>query len=630
MYPNILFSEIASQTNIDLSPLDRLHTPAEVLRRNDYSWAKIEISLKEWVSNLQQFKACYEDIKNPDLPRVRRQLAKKNSIKISQKLRPLIEVSMHTKWLEVESAVCRCMHDDDILSASMMIRALLEEADRCQLIAKDIKTLQSRSLKYSEKTQEIMDRLYFWVLPRLKPRTKREIKTPVPRKNYGVMDERLVVCMSAINDYVHPNYGSHVVLLRPLESQAIEIIKKCLIVAYSIFFEINWLCRIGDQKPKSPIKSNEVNLDGITDVLSNLLATATTKISSDLISVHFDCLITQLKNENNFKNNLGTDGLDFKLQDTLRDTIKASEKDVNQLILSKADSSSIALAAIRLFNVQSTLKIVLLRNKSLEYIMHNNVLAAAVFARAVIEHYAIENWVLEKSASQMTKFIKSANNKYIENIEKKLAKCLVGSKNSLEYSNAQKEYWDVVYGQQKINLMACIEISADMFSDSYDYLSGVIHGLVITGGDLIGGDHVTNLVKTQTYFFSADALGQVCAMDFDKAGKIFKLSHKLHHMAKASESDFSEQKIANSLKVPDVFKHGRDFYGDGSKNSPFSFRPGLHYFAATRKLLRQLKPDEVYQNQLERLDDQIIIDKYILENAGSLYFQTKNYINISE
>ena len=623
MYPNVLFPKIASQVNNDSSRLDRLHPPAIVARRNDYSWAKSDISLGQWTNNLRQFKACYDSIKNADLPRVRRQLAKKDSIKICQKLRPLIEAGMHTRWLEVESAVCLCMHDGDILCASLMVRGLLEEADRCQLIARDIKTLQSRPLKYSEKTQEIMDRLYFWALPRLEPRTKKEIETPVPRKNYGAMDERLSTCMFAINDYVHPNYGSHVVLLRPLESQAIEIIKECLTVAYTIFFEINWLCRISDNKHQRAVQPDEVASDVIIDILSQLLVSATEKISSDLKSFHFNCLTTQLENENVFNKKMDSHGLDAQLQNTFRDSISGLEKDVEQLIINKADSSSIALAALRLFNAQNSLKIRLLRNKCLECIMRNNVLAAAAFARAVVEHYAIEIWVLEKSSSDMTDFIKSANNKYIGNIEKKLAKCLVGSKNSLEYSNAQKEYWDAVYGQQKINLMACIEISETMFRGSYDYLSSVIHGLVITGGDLLGGDQATSLIRTQTYFRAADALGQVCSMDFDKVGKIMRLSHKLDHMIKAAESDVAEQKIANSLKVPEIFKHGKDYYGDGSLKFPFYFRPGLHYFEATSKLLGQLKPGALHQRTLESIDGQFIIDNYTAENAVSLYFQTE-------
>ena len=622
MYPNILFPEIASQANINRPQEPRLHTPKIVMRRNNYSWSKTDISLKKWGANLRQFKTCYDDIKNPDLSRALRQLAKKNSIKISLKLRPLVESCMYTRWLEVESAVCLCMFDGDILSASLMIRGLLEEADRCQLIARDITTLQSRSLKYSEKIQEIMDRLYFWVLPRLEPRTMQEIKTPVPRKNYGVMDKRLSTCMKAINDYVHPNYGSHVVLLRPLESQAIEKIKECLTVAYTIFFEINWLCRISDHKPNIAMRPDEVDSDVIIGMLSNLLASATEKVASDIKSLHFDCLIAQLENENDFKKNTDAHGLDFQIQNTFRDSISTLEKDVDQLINNKADSRSIALAAIRLFNAQNSLKMQLLRNKCLEYIARNNVLAAAVFARSVVEHYAIEIWVLEKSTSDMTHFINSADHKYIENIEKKFAKCLVGSNSSLEYSNSQKEYWEAVYGQQKINLMACIETSGTMFRGSYDYLSAVIHGLVITGGDLIGGDQATSLIKIQTYFLSADALGQVCSMEFDKAGKIIQISNKLDHMIKASESDVTEQKIANSLKVPKIFKHGKDYYGDGSKKFPFYFRPGLYYFEAADKLLGQLKFGTLHHREVESIGDQIIVDKYTSEKSGSLYFKT--------
>jgi len=161
-----------------------------------------------------------------------------------------------------------------------------------------------------------------------------------------------------------------------------------------------------------------------------------------------------------------------------------------------------------------------------------------------------------------------------------------------------------------------------MFESSYDYLSGVIHGLVITGGDLLGGDQATNGLKIQAYFYSADALGQVCGMEKNKAAKIVGLDYKLDHMMKASESEITQQKIANSLKVPEMFKHGRDYYGDGSKKFPFYFRPGLQYYKVAGKLLEQLKFGAVHLREVESIDGQTIVDKYTSEHTVSLYFQT--------
>jgi len=619
MYPDFLFPKILSDSNVDSSQLDLLDTPTIVARRNEYSWEKSDISLGHWEKKLHEFNDCYEALKNPDLPRVRRQLAKKNSIQISKNLRPLIEAGMHARWLEVESAVCQCVYDSDILCATLITRGLLEEADRCQLIARDIKTLQAKTLKYSPTVQAIMDRLYFWALPKLKPRTKKEIETPVPRKNYGPMDDRLENCMVAINDYVHPNYGSHVVLLRPLESQAIETIKEGLTIAYTIFFEINWLCGIAGHKHKKIVQPDEIDSEVILDTLLKILASARKLIPSNLKSFYFGYLITRLRNEKDFQQGIDPHALNIH---SSRDVISRLEKEVDQLINNQSGSTHVAHAAIRLFNAQNSLKMQFLRDKCLENIVNNNVIAAATFARAFVEHYAIEIWVLEKSTSSMDSFISTANNKYIDDIEKKLARCLVGSKNSLEHYNIQKEYWDAVYGQQRINLMACIKISGEMFESSYDYLSGVIHGLVITGGDLLGGDQATNGLKIQAYFYSADALGQVCGMEKNKAAKIVGLDYKLDHMMKASESEITQQKIANSLKVPEMFKHGRDYYGDGSKKFPFYFRPGLQYYKVAGKLLEQLKFGAVHLREVESIDGQTIVDKYTSEHTVSLYFQT--------
>ena len=114
--------------------------------------------------------------------------------------------------------------------------------DRCQLIAQDLKALNKKSLVYSQELQQTFDRFYFWALPRIKPRSDIEIASPVKRSAFARIDDRLKLCLDSINDYVHPNYGSHVAYLRPL-SQPIDTIKSCLHAVYSIFFEINWLHR---------------------------------------------------------------------------------------------------------------------------------------------------------------------------------------------------------------------------------------------------------------------------------------------------------------------------------------------------------------------------------------------------
>ena len=143
----------------------------------------------------------------------------------------------------------------------------------------------------------------------------------------------------------------------------------------------------------------------------------------------------------------------------------------------------------------------LLQRSFLESILADDPISAATFSRAFVEHYAVDKWITDKSLINIQNFIKKRQLNYLNSIQEKLAKCLVGSKNSLENSNAQKEYWDELYGQQKINLLGCIKNSGDAFSNAYDFLSGVMHGIVITGGDLLDDRKYSEPIRVQTHFF---------------------------------------------------------------------------------------------------------------------------------
>ena len=139
---------------------------------------------------------------------------------------------MHARWLEVESGICQCLNGSDIGSAALLVRGILEEADRCNLIQKDIKKLSLKKLKYSVEVEDLFQRLVLWGLPRVKPRSEEEIKAKIPRQKYSKMDPRLFESINKINEYVHPNYGSHVVTIRPTQAHALEVIKQSLAVAY--------------------------------------------------------------------------------------------------------------------------------------------------------------------------------------------------------------------------------------------------------------------------------------------------------------------------------------------------------------------------------------------------------------
>ena len=631
MYPDIFFPKLALQVQDNASKLALFNIPPIIKDRNALSWHRINIDLRQWSGKLKEFKACRGKIERMESSRVGQQLSryrvvKKNSPQICRQLVPLVKAGMHARWLEIESGICDCLMKNDMLAAALLARGLVEEADRCQLIDKDLKELQSSSLRYSPQLRDIMHRLYFWGLPRLRPRTMDEMKVPVPRRKYEEMDQRLSLSMQELNDYVHPNYGSHVALLRPLDSHVLETLNNVLIKTYEIFFEIDWLCVESPAKEKRMIQHEKITTKSIIEKLEELFSEFQKQPKVGvLVRDDFDSLIEYLNIELWREENADNDGAKIDIETELLNSIRELEFTINQKIKNNDTVRGLLKDAYALFKQSNVLKMQRFQDQCLQNIVRNNPITAATFARAFVEHNSVQTWLDRKSTTAMEKFIKSGDPKHLKSIEQKLAKCLVGGKSTAEISSAQKEYWDEMYGLQKVNLMEAVKSSEVAFIGMYDYLSGVLHGFVMTGGDLLGGEFGSDPVRTQTNFRSADALGRVYSTKLDSARDTILMGHHLDEIAESVNTDISDTKLANKLKMPDQLKTGKDYFGSGTEQDPFSFRSGLLYYEVVYKLLEQRGFDYMLREVF--MFDQIVGDKWIGENKEVLFTKSNNRLD---
>ena len=165
MYPEVLFPEVAKIYIDTHEEHSRFFLPEIVKVRNNYSWQTKNVNLSDWVDRLREFHNLIEIIKNKNYNRKKRQLLKPKSILAARQLIPLVSAGMHARWLEVESGICQCLNGSDIGSAALLVRGILEEADRCNLIQKDIKKLSLKKLKYSVEVEDLFQRLVLWVFP---------------------------------------------------------------------------------------------------------------------------------------------------------------------------------------------------------------------------------------------------------------------------------------------------------------------------------------------------------------------------------------------------------------------------------------------------------------------------------
>ena len=629
MYPDIVFPHLASQMPPENKPTQRLSLPSRLQDRNKCGWDKNKVDLKDWRDRLSLFLSCRSDIASPSATRQKRRVAKKNIVNACKQVRELVRHGMRARWLEVERGVVRCVLGVDVASAALMVRGLLEEADRCQLIEADLKRLRATSVIPSSEIIKIADRFYYWSLPRVRARSPEEIKSKVPRGSYSPMDPRLHECMNLINDYVHPNYGSHIVFVDPIESKAIETITHCLSCIYTIFFEISWLNQADSgSQDSSKIESGSVADTPIRQVLKELFSDFQDLVPHKLRNHAFKALADQIDVERA--------GPRYRNRDdpaarsiAARSDLKKWENTVTQSVANRHSTEEIALSAVNFFYCLNAEKIRSFRDSCLESILCGDVVGAATFARAVIEHKAVEIWVVSKSATAIADYARTADHDYVSQVEKKLAKCLAGTKGTSEMVNAQKDYWDTVYGFQKVNLLECIKFSGGFFTDSYDYLSSVLHGVTITGCDFLGDDSAIAGIRTQTFFYSVEALGQ--ASTYHTEGNWAQLTSRLRVISKQASAGKSDQKIANLLKMPAKLKQGKDYFGDGSKQEPFCFRHGISYYETWPILLEQLeiRASSELRSFCEFREGHIV-DKVIASDGEEIYFMVKPEISLEE
>lgn len=146
------------------------------------------------------------------------------------------------RWLLLEHAFEDASETGDLHFAALILRTMCEELERLRLL--DLDQFQFVEMATSENPDERRSFLEVLACARacLKP---LEIDFLDPPKSERGADEphrdgELEKARSSLNDYIHPNYGSHVAALYPERDTAGRILLNAAVVAYREFFKLSW------------------------------------------------------------------------------------------------------------------------------------------------------------------------------------------------------------------------------------------------------------------------------------------------------------------------------------------------------------------------------------------------------
>jgi len=162
-------------------------------------------------------------------------------------LQPFIESARWVRWIHLERALAIAAASGDLLTSALVLRTQIEELavlsnlDKyarqtpCSLADLERKTRAStiecgEIRRYAEL---VKDRL----LPRTQRATEEELTDP---KNPPKKPRDLDFVFHRLNDYVHPNYGSHIVLITPERSAVASVLVDAFVAVYQQFFSLDW------------------------------------------------------------------------------------------------------------------------------------------------------------------------------------------------------------------------------------------------------------------------------------------------------------------------------------------------------------------------------------------------------
>jgi hypothetical protein len=570
---------------------------------------------------------------------------------MQEKIEPLLRACVWPRWLLLEAALDHAANSGDLHLSALVLRNQIEELDALLTVA----TVLSRREEGSWDGDAMADAIRTLtkrVLPRLQTKTEEQL---VEQASDGAIaatrPQALQRAFDRLSEYVHPNYGSHVLSVRPHSVEAAKVFIDAFVAIYEAFLSLPWAkdADAGSEDPTQQAQATSRNpylvlADDAIPALKPAFPALPEKEWNDAV----ECFRHRAACERNWAaapedfptdveairalrvNSVPSDSWPEALgtvpgqnkyaflvqqehrlaQDAARLVPATAEKDDKErlAVLVSALSFSINLSEHKLDS---------LARQAARLINEENVLGATLAIRAMLEHHAVAVelggklralWERAEKGAPNTRQVADA----FAEAEKQIARVLAGSSHPCEASSSWQTLWQETV-RKPYNVLGpikALDATQPGFLKTYGLLSHIIHGTVGTGGDLLGtggkgwkSGH-RPLAAQLTHF-----LATVCEADamLDRQAPSMIIAHRLDVVRRASEP--TERVKQMRLLKGQKLKPGRDIFGSGTRDDPYRFRDGLlyhdayyHYLAQEGVQVRTRRVDQVSGGSGDRVD----------------------------
>lgn len=584
-------------------------------------------------------------------------------------LSPVLEIERWGRWLYLEHALQIASRSGDLLFSALLLRSMGEEMLR--LLVLELPS-DSEYLKFNDQNSARKAWLC-GALVAVEPliRSHQSAIAPYTPEYFSfALGEKasssLKEVNKSLNDYVHQNFGSHVLAWFPEEASGITTILDAAVSIYSAFLSLKWAREaIGisgnrlpevylTQMPKLQWRIERYVLNKINDSLPISQSTDKLKVSS-----FFEWLreSDRLLEDNNkilinedFLDNLKpllSDGTDEKANNATATLIRSVEHHefplryrgvsvlLNWSITRKADKFLVSrpsglnkkhevgsgewlrftAQALHLAISTSLLKLDLLIAQAAFQVSSKNPLGAVFCARSILEALASINWLFDRLEASWDEVVKQVQQGCftevkLKEIDNDLAVFLTGSKHSLEQHREWGESWSVS-GKNHLGIIETVKKSFGDQADIrkiYDITSAMVHGRLMRGVEILSTE--TSSKNYWANLWRGIYVADLACNDIQMylKGRAVRLGLRLKSLEYAIDRECpSPETLERATLSMDSLLPEKHFSGTGSKDEPIMFADGIPYYEAFYKYCSQLGLD---------------INKRRIEQSGNVFLDT--------
>ncbi len=566
---------------------------------------------------------------------------------------PVVLRAFWARWLHLERALELASRSGDLLFGAVALRTMLEDVwalRELQRLDAELPLPEGYSATLSDLQRIRTHGGLLWTrfLP---PDADRPTPTgdAAPRPFNRPEDRPLQETFQRLNDYVHPNYGSHLLALFPERSAAAGPLLDGFIAVYQAFLEIPWAEAAVSQPytllppPELRPWPKEVELlhsQVLPEIQHHLAARGHAAISEDpapgvrdwvgprrdleemlhsLPPDYFDdvqpaldvATVDRSKAESIARSLLGREylGVPRRLMDLLMlPSYRLAALEMEQKYPRGAPQPQASpegwldftMGAISVAVLTTLHKMHLLTAALIRQLNARNPIGALLAMRSLVEHRAVALWLgqrLGRAWEEATGQTAPGNFPWrsLQRLETDLARFLAGTRGTEEEHTSWKAQWATAGVDRVVPLGGAVReglAQEQTLQYLWDYGSKVLHGFRARGVELCP--------PTEALYVTASLARALCAADLVYAehaeldimapfGRLLTALKAVRGVLSESGTEMTPLlHVAGRAHGAEPLQAGRDYRGQGTESDPYVFATGLSYYEAFTKLCGQL------------------------------------------